>query len=129
MGLRNNLHRREKSIPKALLADTASSTALSQRSHNMQLTNTSLHCCIPSISHFFPTSHPHLRLRNVFLAICKRNGKKEDAKHRNKLSLFPAAERFGRTMTRGKKNVESDKSIYTYSKLHPTSQGTRCNGK
>lgn len=103
MGLKNNLHRREKSIPKPPLADTASSTALSQRSSNMQLTNTSLHCYIPSVSHFSPTSLPHLCLSNVFLAIWKRNGKKGDAKRRNKLSLFPAVERFGRSMTRGKK--------------------------
>lgn len=35
---------------------------------------------------------PSLHLRDVFLAIWKRNGKKGDAKHRNKLSLFSAVD-------------------------------------
>lgn len=98
-----------------------------QRSPDMQITNASLHRQhAPSLFSFLPSLH----LRYVFLAIWKRNGKKGDAKHRNKLSLLSAVDGFGLSvMGGGKKNVRSDKSIYTYSKLHPASQGTRYNGK
>lgn len=96
---------RDMSIPKAQFPDIkpCSFTELNApRAHRQT------HPC-PIISYPFPTSlllpSPRLHVRNVFLAIWKRNGKKGDAKHRNKLSLISAVEGFGPSMMGEKKKT------------------------